>query len=550
MASSSGVIPRRMTRPASLIAGTVAALLAAGVAPGAAGGNAGEGAPGTAPTVRMVASWTEQGPGQLAEVLRRAGAAVVGRLPIASAVVVDVPRDWQPPAGVTAVPDRTLQVADTTATATAGAVTADLRGTIGARPELSGKGVTVALVDTGVADVADLRGAVEHLNFSGDAQGDGYGHGTFMAGLIAGRGTSSGGPFQGVAPAARILDVQVAAADGSTSLSRVLAGLEAVAKRAEKDDTLRVVNLSLSEDESLAPAVDPLSRAVEALWDLGLVVVVAAGNEGPDAGTVTSPGVDPAAITVGAVADAGTANRADDSVAGFSSRGGTGYAAGKPDVVAPGVSVVGLRAPGSVIDRDFASARVGDSYFRGSGTSMATAATSGAVAALLSAETNLLPDQVKAALTASAYRLPGDRSATGAGGVDLAAAPAAADRVVADEAAWSTNDVSKAWKKFAKAWDKGRYDDAQDAWLALPASLRARAAAAWATAVAADGLVGEDEVARARAWAQDKNLGQAWLARTWSARTWSQADWTARTWSARTWSARTWSVSGWGPTGP
>ena len=163
----------------------------------------------------------------------------------------------------------------------------------GPTDDFDGDGVTVAVVDTGVADVPDLRGSVQHVNVSGAPRGDGYGHGTFLAGLIASSGASSDGLYRGVAPKANILDVQVAAPDGSTSLLRVLAGLQAVAERARRDDSLRVVNLSLSADDPGISGIDPLSRAVETLWDRGLVVVVAAGNDGPDAGTVTIPAPTP-----------------------------------------------------------------------------------------------------------------------------------------------------------------------------------------------------------------------------------------------------------------
>src|SRR6185295_17888426 len=104
-------------------------------------------------------------------------------------------------------------------------------------------------------------------------------------------------------------------------LLRVLTGLQAVAERARRDESLRVVNISLSADDPGSPGIDPLSRALEGLWNRGLVVVVAAGNDGPDAGTVSVPGTDPAVITVGALDTAATASRADDVVAPFSARG-------------------------------------------------------------------------------------------------------------------------------------------------------------------------------------------------------------------------------------
>jgi serine protease AprX len=401
--------------------------------------------------------------------------------------------------------------------------------------------VTVALVDTGVADVPDLAGAVTHVNVSGDAQGDGYGHGTFLAGLIAGSGSSSDGLVRGVAPAARILDIQVAGRDGSTSLSTVLDGLEAVAAHQATDPTLRIVNLSLSSGSPLPPWADPLSRALESLWDRGLVVVVAAGNDGPRANTVSSPGDDPVLLTVGALDEAGSPLRNDDSVADFSSHGRT-YGVSKPEVVAPGVGTIGLRSPGSVVDLQHPAGRVGNGYFRGSGTSMAAAVTSGAAAALLGERPDLLPDEVKQSLVEGAYdigKARGGKSA--AGGVDVRAAVAAADTMAAD---W-TPAGRDAWRAFADAWTSGSYADAQAAWERLPANLRHRAAAAFATALASDPDVDPELVKTARAWSAHLGAADGWLARAWSARAWSQVDWVARAWSARAWSARAWSARAW-----
>jgi serine protease AprX len=517
----------------------VALILAATVGSPATGSAA---AP--APTVPQIAWWSD-GTGtsldDLASVLQAAGATVVERLSVASAVVVNVPRGWHAPRGVAAAPDQALRVASTGSTS---AEASAVRTTVAGDDSSTGDGVTVALVDTGVASVADLRGSVQHVNVSGAAAGDGFGHGTFLAGLIASSGASSKGLYRGVAPKADILDVQVAAPDGSTSLLRVLAGLQVVADRARRDDSLRVVNLSLSADSADAGrGIDPLSRALEALWDRGLVVIVAAGNEGPNPGTVTLPGTDPAVITVGAVDENTTGDHADDSVAPFSSRGAV--ASNKPDLVAPGVAVVGLRAPGSVIDTTYPAGRVGSANFRGTGTSMAAAVASAAVARLLSVQPDLQPDDVKQALAEGAYDLPGDRTATGAGGLDLSGARAAAQQLTRDQQKWAGKDVSAAMERFAAAWQKGSKSEALAAWSQLPVGLRARAAAAWATAVAGDAEADDEQVAQARRWARDKDLGVGWLARTWSARSWSDVDWAARSWSARTWSARTWSARSW-----
>jgi serine protease AprX len=534
---------RRTWRAAAAV--TVGLLLAAAVGTPASGSTVAE-----APTEQQIAWWAD-GAGAdldgLALVLGSAGAAVVDRLPVASAVVVTVPRGWQPPAGVAATPDRAMRVAGSHSTPPTAFEprAAGPSATVAVDDTSTGEGVTVALVDTGVAAVGDLRGSVRHVNVSGAAAGDGYGHGTFLAGLIAGSGVASHGAYRGVAPKADILDVQVAAPDGSTSLRRVLAGLQAVADRARHDDSLRVVNLSLSADDPNAPGLDPLSRALEALWDRGLVVIVAAGNEGPNPGTVTLPGTDAAVITVGALDAKVDGDRSDDTVAPFSSRGTPGARNIKPDLVAPAVSVVGLRAPGSVVDSEHPGSRVGPANFVGSGTSMAAAVTSAAVARLLSVLPDLEPEDVKAALTEGAYTVPGDRTATGAGGLDLPGARDAAARLGQEQASWAGDDVTAAIERFTTAWRTGSQSEALAAWLAMPVGLRARAAAAWATTVAADEQASDEQVALARAWALDSDLGAAWLTRSWSARSWSARSWSARSWSARSWSARSWSARSW-----
>jgi serine protease AprX len=512
------------------------------------GASSGASQPMATPMVRQLAWWADGNAAGLTSLttrLRAAGASVVARLSIADAVVVEVPSTWQAPRGVATAADRPMSVAGNADDSQPGVRHGEQGPGNASDDSFDGDGVTVAVVDTGVADVADLAGSVEHVNVSGAPRGDGYGHGTFLAGLIASSGASSGGLYRGVAPKANILDVQVAAADGSTSLLRVLAGLQAVAERARRDDSLRVVNLSLSADDPGFSGIDPLSRAVESLWARGLVVLVAAGNDGPNDGTVSVPGTDPAVITVGALDDGGTRTRSDDVVAPFSARGNAAAPNVKPDLVAPGVSTIGLRAPGSIVDTEHPTARVGSANFRGSGTSMATAIASGTVAGLLSELPNLDPDDVKGALMRGAYEITGDRTATGAGGLDLRGATAAVEQMSQDRQQWSGRTVAAVYDRFATAWRNGSRSDATAAWLQLPLGLRAQVAAAWATSVAGSSDATDEQAVRARAWAQDGELGADWVARTWAARTWAARTWAADDWAARTWAARTWASDNW-----
>jgi serine protease AprX len=291
---------------------------------------------------------------------------------------------------------------------------------------IDGEGVTVAVVDTGVAKVADLSGRViGGVDFSGgdNPYKDEFGHGTFVAGLIAGNGASSNGAYKGVAPKAKIVSIKIAGADGASDVSHVLAAMQwAVSFRG--DYGIRVLNLSLGTDSTQSYYLSPLNAAVERAWDNGIVVTVSSSNNGPGAGTVSKPGDDPLVITVGASDDKGTPGQGDDVMAGFSGQGPTAAdGLTKPDLVAPGRSVISLRAPGSAIDAAYPGSRVGSAYFKGSGTSFSTAVTSGAAALLLEREPGLTPNQVKARLLGSAGTGPaGNPNIDGQGSLDAYAA--------------------------------------------------------------------------------------------------------------------------------
>ena len=210
-------------------------------------------------------------------------------------------------------------------------------------------------IDTGIADVADLAGRVlpvtdditgvtsPCVNLSGEAGcGDSYGHGTFIAGIIAGNGAASGGNYKGVAPGANLVSIKVAGRDGSADVSTVIAGIQWAVSFKDRYG-IKVLNLSLGTDGTQTYRTDPLNYAVEKAWASGVTVVVAASNRGPGAGTISKPGDDPWVITVGAIDDRGTPGLGDDAVPNFSSRGPTAAdGLAKPDVVAPGAHMVSL----------------------------------------------------------------------------------------------------------------------------------------------------------------------------------------------------------------
>ncbi|MDG5801863.1 S8 family peptidase [Streptomyces ossamyceticus] len=249
-----------------------------------------------------------------------------------------------------------------------------------------GKGVKVAVLDTGV-DTAhpDLASAVtvsKDFTSSGSTD-DKVGHGTHVAATLAGSGTWSDGRYKGVAPGAGLLNAKVLDDSGEGSDSSVIAGLEWAAAQGA-----RVANLSLGQDDT--PGEDPVEVAVNALSkSTGMLTVAAAGNEGPDAGTVGSPGAAESALTVGAV-------DGEDRLADFSSTGPTADSALKPDLTAPGVDIVSAKAAHGYLGDPAA-----DGYVSMSGTSMATPHAAGAAAILAQRHPDWTGARIKQALTAS-----------------------------------------------------------------------------------------------------------------------------------------------------
>lgn len=311
----------------------------------------------------------------------------------------------------------------------------------------TGGHVRIALVDTGVSDVPDLTGRVVDVadpaggpdvvhppvhcvDFSGEGDCvDRYGHGTFLAGLIAGNGSASAGRFMGVAPTADIVSLKVAGRNGASDVSKVLAAIQWVVSFADQYD-IKVLNLSLGSNSKVPYTLDPLNYAVERAWQAGITVVVAAGNSGPANGTISKPGDDPLVITVGAIDDRETSWLLDDRLPNFTSRGPTQDHVAKPDVVAPGARLVSIRLTDSYIEQTAGPGSLAGTayaaYRRGSGSSMATAVTSGAVALLLQRHPDWTPDRVKYALTKTANRVATrDSTAIGAGLIDVSDAVSA-----------------------------------------------------------------------------------------------------------------------------
>ncbi|ADI25258.1 S8 family peptidase [Geobacillus sp. C56-T3] len=293
--------------------------------------------------------------------------------------------------------------------------------------ELSGKGVTIAIVDTGIYPHPDLEGRiaafVDFVNGRTTPYDD-NGHGTHCAGDAAGNGRMSDGLYAGPAYEANLIGVKVLDRSGSGTLETVMRGIEWCIDYNERHPSKRIdiISLSLGGEPQPFPTEndDPLVQAAERAWEQGIVVCAAAGNEGPSYGTIASPGISDRIITIGALDDHDTAAmRADDDVASFSSRGPTEYGVTKPDLVVPGVNIISLRAPRSFLDKMNKQSRVGDHYISMSGTSMATPICAGIVALMLQAKPNATPDEIKRALKDGADLWKGrDPNVYGAGYVN------------------------------------------------------------------------------------------------------------------------------------
>jgi hypothetical protein len=310
---------------------------------------------------------------------------------------------------------------------------------------------------------------------------------------------SPGPYFLGMAPGARIVNVKVGAHDGAVDVSQVIAAIDWVVQhRTDNGLNVRVLNLSLGTDSVQKYEADPLAYAVEQAWKRGIVVVVAAGNDG-NGSALRDPAFDPFVVAVGSVDPQGTYSTGDDVLSPFSNCG-----VGRTvDLVAPGRSILSLRSPGSTSDVAYPDARFGTHLFRGTGTSQAAAVVSGAVALLLDQRPGLLPDQVKSILRSSAQPIAGvTPSCQGAGLLDLG------------RALNTPTPTSGYAQGFKVSKGNGSLD------------------AARGTHRVSDGVAvisGEVDI-----------HGKPWNGTTWSAAGAQGTTWSGTTWSDRSWSGQTW----------
>jgi serine protease AprX len=401
----------------------------------------------------------------------------------------------------------------------------------------TGQGVTVAVLDTGVDNLPDFAGRLiggVDLTGGNNPFQDSYGHGTFVAGLIAGNGASSGGTggsggqYEGEAPGADLVSVKVAGSTGQTDLSTVILGVQWAVDN-QLAYNIRVLNMSLGFQPFQSTVVNPLDQAVEAAWNSGIAVVASAGNAGPSDGTIMSPGDDPLVITVGALDDMAQPVVADDEMTNFSSAGPTspdGWV--KPDLVTSGRSVVSLAAPGSTIYNEYPSARLGSGNFVGSGTSFSTAITSGAVALILSANPLLTPDEVKARLLGTTSPGPvGNPFVDGHGALNAYAAATAGPMNLGQSVAGAALTLLGATVSLAPV------NNLADTWNAALWS-----GVSWPQGSPANTPNGS-------AWNGSNWNGFSWSSHAWNDGGWASAGWDGSAWAGAAWDGTAWQGSVW-----
>lgn len=411
---------------------------------------------------------------------------------------------------------------------------------------IDGSGVTVAMIDTGVAHVPDLgQRVVARVDFTpGGAGDDAYGHGTHLAGLIAGNGAASGGKWRGVAPGAHLVSVKVAGPDGSTDVSVVIAALQWVVTHRDQYG-IKVLNLAFGTDSVQPYAIDPLNAAVERAWAAGITVVVSAGNRGPSAGTINKPGDDPFVITAGAADLKQTPERWDDEVAPFSSRGRTQDGFEKPDLVAPGTTIVATRDAGSTIDGLHPQAIVDGDYFKGTGTSQAGAIVSGVAALMYEANPSLRPNAVKGILMGTAFKTAAYRVGGGSGLVDATGAVLAATSAPSNpnlglipSVGAGSLEASRGHFHVETDLDgdgqpdlvEGEIDVLGDPWDSTSWSSTSWSSTSWSS-TSWSSLIAENSGWSSTSWSSTSWSGTSWSSTSWSSNSWSSTSWSSVTWS-------------------
>ncbi len=430
----------------------------------------------------------------------------------------------------------------------------------------TGAGVDIATIDSGVSPGTGLTypGKIIHgpdLSFESQSADtiyvDTFGHGTHLAGIMVGQEegirdlTKEKKKFLGMAPESRLVSLKVADRNGVTDVSQVIAAIDWVVQhRSDNDLNIRVLNLAFGTDSVQLHLVDPLSHAIEQAWKAGIVVVVAAGNDG--LGTaLRNPATNPYVIAVGASDPNGTGDPTDDQVLGFSS---CGTKARYVDIVAPGKSIASSYAVGSTSAVNNPDA-ISGTLMRGSGTSQAAAVVSGGVALLVQQRPNAHPDQIKALIVGNAGPIPGVGDiCQGAGAFTLE-----------DLHDTATKPTPRTVQTFGSSTGLGSLEDSRgtvhieangvvlegeqdifgNVWDGASWSVLAAAGASWSGGNW-NGASWSGASWSGASWSGASWSGASWSGASWSGASWSGASWSGASWSGASWSGSSWSAHSWG----
>jgi serine protease AprX len=352
---------------------------------------------------------------------------------------------------------------------------------------LSGAGISIAIIDSGVDDHPDLGGRL--LLPAGYVAADSYGHGTHVAGIAAGSGTAARGVYEGVAPGANVIDLNITDSNGMAYESDVVEALQWVNDNKDLYN-IRVVNMSLNSTLENSYHDSPLAAASEILWFNGVVVVASVGNKGPESGhntAKTAPANDPFLIIVGASDEKDTPDASDDTYGAFSSFGVTvdGYL--RPEIVAPGFNIIAPLSADSSWIWDHPDRLIEGQYIRLSGTSMAAPIVAGGVALMLEREPALTPDQVKYRLLNSGGSVANDEYTfpylNVYNAVDNTSLDSANIGLPASKMLW-TGDDPVTWNSVA--WNSVAWNSV--AWNSVAWNSVAWNSVAWNSAVELDGI--------------------------------------------------------------
>jgi serine protease AprX len=437
---------------------------------------------------------------------------------------------------------------------------------VGAAARLTGAGVGVAMIDTGVAPVPGLPPSqiVNGPDLSFESQStslrylDTYGHGTHLAGIIVGNDTATG--TVGLAPRAKLTSLKLGTANGAVDVTQVIAAVDWVVAHRNDDpaNPIRVLNLSYGSGGTPYNWSDPLDFAVQRAWLSGIVVVAAVGNDGNSSARLANPASDLRVIGVAASTTKGTVSTADDELSTYSNMA---TAEKLPDLVAPGQSIASLRVPGSNVDNGYPGARQGDTLFRGTGTSQAAAVTSAAAALLLQAKPSLTPDQVKDLLKQGTAVKIGLGAAKGLRQINVNTAlgltpttrtqtsQLASWQGTLDAARGSSRLVSNGVALSGQKSPFGAFNG--QAWWNASLNRTSWRGGKWmGHQIAGDGWTGTSFASRTWAgatWAGAPwdGVSPSWVDPSWAGRFWAGRFWAAGTWTGRFWSNEDWATASW-----